>query len=409
VPRPSMLRCSTCGAEYPPGPGLQTCRQCGPLLGTLEAVWAPLRLDVGDVASMWRYADLLPLDGPPPPGLLPVGWTPLVSVPSLAARAGVARVFVKWEGSNPSGSLKDRASAVAVAQAKEEGFRTLVVASTGNAAASAAALCASVALRCVVIVPQGTDRARLAHMACCGAVVVEVRGSYDQAFELSMEVSRRWGWYCRSTAVNPYLAEGKKTVALEVAEQLGWEAPDVVVVPVGDGCIMAGVAKAFRELEGARLVSELPRLVGVQASGCAPLVRAWRRGEPRAHVVQPRTMASSLAVAVPRDQVKALRAVRESGGVFVAVDDEEMAGAVVGLGRSCGLYAELAGAAPLAALMRLAEEGGVRRTDTVVLLATGTGFKNPPAVVERWSAEPLLTGPSLAEFARSLERAEIEP
>ncbi len=331
--------------------------------------------------SIWRYADLLPVSDPSLIPPLQVGWTPLYHAARLGQALGMPHLYIKDDGRNPTASLKDRASAIAVTKARELGFSTITCASTGNAASSLAGLAASVGLNTVIFVPERAPAAKIGQLLIFGATVFAVHGTYDEAFDLCWEAGAEYGWYSRNTAVNPYLSEGKKTAALEVCEQLQWEVPDRIVVSVGDGCIIGGLWKGLRDLYALGWIARLPQLVGVQAAGAAPLVKAWQEGTEEIMPMEPHTVADSIAVGVPRDGIKALRAVRESGGMFVAVSDDEILDAMRLLGRQGAVFGEPAGVAGFAGLVRLLREGRVHRDERVVVLVTGNGLKDTESAI----------------------------
>jgi len=260
-------------------------------------------------------------------------------------------MWVKDETRHPSGSAKDRATAVAIAHARAIRAPGIAAASTGNAASSLATFAAHAAMPCFIFAPASAPPAKLIQIRAHGARLFAVEGTYDDAFDLCARACERHGWYSRNTASNPYLGEGKKTAAFEIYEQLGDRAPDAVVVPVGDGCILGGVYKGFRDLRDLAWIDRMPRLIGVQAAGSAALADAWRRGEDRCAEIAAATLADSICVSVPRDQVKALRAVRETGGLFVSVSDEAILDAMSLLARRAGIFAEPAAAASLAGLL----------------------------------------------------------
>jgi threonine synthase len=292
----------------------------------------------------------------------------------------VRRLWLKDDGRNPSGSTKDRASLLVVAKALEYGCDTVATASTGNAASALAAVAASAALRAVVFVPAAAPRAKLVQIAAYGAQLVPVAGSYDQAFELSLAACERFGWYNRNTAFNPFTIEGKKTAALEIAADLAPEAPDVVLVPTGDGVVIAGVAKGFADLARGGLIERVPRLIAVQPAGSAAIARALRDGAAEVAPVPGATsVADSLVVDAPRNAILALREVRASGGTGVIVSDEAIVTAIARLAAATGVFAEPAAAAVLAGLEVALEEGLVGRDERVVLLVTGTGLKDVAA------------------------------
>ena len=243
----------------------------------------------------------------------------------------------------------------------------------------------------------------MAQLLIFGANVIMIEGTYDQAFDLCLAASKEYGWYSRNTAYNPYLSEGKKTAALEICEQLGWEAPDRVFVAVGDGCIIGGLWKGFRDLLALGFIERMPKLVGVQAEGAAPLVRAWREGTEEIEPLVPHTLADSIAVGVPRDRVKALRAVRETGGEFVAVSDEEILEAMRLLAREAAVFAEPAGAAGFAGLAKLVRQGRIDPEERIVVLVTGNGLKDVDSAI-RATGRPHLIEPTLEALRRLLER-----
>ena len=305
----------------------------------------------------------------------PVGWTPVAQAPRLAAWAGLRALWLKDEGRNPTASFKDRASSVGVARALMRRARVVACASTGNAASSLAGAAAAVGLRAVIFVPEFAPEAKVAQLLMFGARVLRVRGTYDQAWELCQRACARHGWYNRNAAVNPSLVEGKKTCGLEIGEQLGSEPPDWIAVSVGDGCTIAGIWKGLQQMHALGFVSRLPRLLGVQAAGASPLVRAFEQGGD----LQPgeaHTVADSICVGHPRNWRKALRAVRESRGAFVAVPDEAILEAMRAAGRRAGVFGEPAGVAGLAGLRQAVEDRVIDRRETALAVVTGSGLKD---------------------------------
>lgn len=379
-------RCTICQKRYALDAVTYTCPTCGPA-GTLDLRYDFERLksestrdqiSAGAEFTMWRYRPLLPALEDSHIPTLPVGGTPLVSAPRLADRVGVQALWIKDEGRNPTGSLKDRASAMVVARARQIGAKVVTTASTGNAAAALSGICASVGMTAVIFVPATAPEAKIAQLLIYGAVVFLVQGTYDEAFDLCVQASEKYGWYCRNTGINPYTTEGKKTAAFEIAEQLGWVVPDVVVVGVGDGSIIGGQFKGYADLVAAGWTEKMPRLIGVQAEGSSNLTRAWRKGQDPA-TMSPgpsETIADSISASLPRDRVKAIRAVRESGGVYVSVPDEKILAAIPELARMSGVFAEPAAAATLAGLHQAQLEGAIGPTDRVVLMVTGSGLKD---------------------------------
>ena len=384
------LKCVLCGAEYGPDEVRYVCPRHGDegildVLYDYDRIRARLTresLAANSEPSIWRYKPLLPVrpESPVPP--LTVGWTPLYPARRLRERLGLAGLWVKDDGRNPSASFKDRASAVGLVKAQELDRDLIAAASTGNAAASLACLSASVGMRNVIFVPQSAPQAKIAQLLIFGATVIAVQGSYDQAFDLSLAATREYGWYSRNTAYNPYLSEGKKTAALEICEQLGWQAPDRIFVSVGDGCIIGGLGKGLRDLLALGLIEKLPRLMGVQAEGSSVLYEAWARGSNEIHPLPPHTLADSIASEVPRDRIKALQAVRDTDGEFMTVKDQEILDAMQLLGQTTGVFGEPAGAAPLAGLLKLLRQEQIDPAERIVVLVTGNGLKDVSSAIK---------------------------
>jgi threonine synthase len=376
------LRCVFCGRLYA-AREIYTCPRCG-ISGILDvtfdyrAVGRRLTRRVlarRGVHGQWRYRELLPIRANSTVPELSVGETPLTLAPNLARHLGIGRLLLKDDGRNATGSLKDRASAVGVVKARERRQKIIACASTGNAASSCAGMAASIGMRSVIFVPERAPEPKVTQLLIFGATVVRVRGSYEQAFQLCQQACEKWGWYNRNCAINPYLVEGKKTVGLEIAEQLEWMPTDWVAVSVGDGCTVAGVWKGFRELKELGLIERTPRILGVQAQGAAPVTAAFRSGgglQP----VEPRTIADSIAVGMPRNWKKAVDAVRESGGTMLNVSDDEILDAMRFTGRLAGIFAEPAAATAVAGLGRAAAEGLVGKRASAVAVITGNGLKD---------------------------------
>jgi threonine synthase len=358
-----------------------------------------------DSAGMWRYKHLLPVrsDAPVPP--LRIGGTPLYAAPRLGKPFGLNALWVKDDSANPSASLKDRASAMAMVKAQEMGVEVVTTASTGNAAAALACLAASVGLRAVIFVPRTAPPAKIVQQLIYGARVLLVDGSYDDAFDLAIEASAEFGWYNRNTAFNPYMSEGKKTVAYEICEQLQWHPPDRIVIPVGDGCILGGVHKGLKDLLALGLIDRMPRLVGVQAAGSSPLVSAWEKGlqgwdmqEVPAH-----TRADSICAGLPRDRNKALAAVRETDGAFIAVEDQEILEAIPTIAQATGVFVEPAAAAAYAGLVQMMRRSAIHPEEHVVLLLTGSGLKDIPSAMAVVN-EPPVIAPTLSAVKAELQK-----
>ena len=329
--------------------------------------------------NCWRYKALLPLA---PESIVPplhVGWTPLYESPRIAQRLGLRRVWVKDDGANPTGSLKDRASALVLSRALEQGLRTVATASTGNAAAALAGLGASLpAVEIVIFVPAAAPPAKIAQLLVYGAAVLLIEGSYDEAFDLCLRTCAAQGWYSRNTGVNPFTTEGKKTVALEIAEQLNWRAPDVVAVSVGDGSIISGIYKGFSDLLELGWIETMPRLLGVQAEGSAVLAKAFGAGLAAGEIQREAasTIADSIAAELPRDRAKALRAVRRTGGQFITVSDAAIRAAIPEFAQLSGVFAEPAAAAAYAGARQAAHDGILTSADELCIVSTGNGLKD---------------------------------
>ena len=380
MPHVRTLECTLCGAEYDPERVVYTCSEHGGLAGILEAVYDydviaenfDADLD-GGIESQWKYEAFLPVDEAAEPVTLGEGGTDLFDAPNLSEALGV-EVLVKDDGRNPTGCFKDRASSVAVTKARHAGREVITCASTGNAAASLAGYSARGGLDCRIFVPEAAPAEKLAQPLVYGADVLAVEGSYDEAYDLCVEVTESYGWYNRNAAINPFQVEGKRTVGHELAEQTRGEVPDWLVFSMGDGCTIAGAWKGFREFHELGYVEDTPRMLGVQAGGAAAIHDAFHEHDDADDVAE--TVADSIAVGRPRNTVKACRALEESGGTAVVVSDEEILDAEARLGRTEGIYAEPAGAAPVAGVERALAEGVIEPDETVVVAVTGFGLKD---------------------------------
>jgi threonine synthase len=406
------LRCPICDRRYQPGEVTYTCPHCGQI-GTLDVLYdyAALRagldrdaLHASRELSMWRYQPLLPVapDAAVPP--LRVGFTPLYNTPRLAEALGIKRAWVKDDGANPTGSLKDRASALVIARAMERGIRVVSTASTGNAAAALSGIGASVEMNIIIFVPATAPEAKIAQLLVYGATVLLVEDTYDVTYDLCYQMCIEQGWYCRNTAMNPFTAEGKKTVAYEIAEQLAWDMPDVVVVSVGDGNIIAGVHKGFYDLHQLGWIESIPRLIGVQASGSAALFHAWQKGISAADMgPEPAdTIADSISASLPRDRAKALRAVRDTDGAYIAVTDAEIIQAIPQVARLTGVFAEPAACAVFAGAQRAVQSNIIHPDERVLLLLTGNGLKDVKRAQEA-VARGLRVQPTLESVRQALQ------
>ncbi len=409
------LQCVICGKTYQPDEVDYVCPEHG-AEGILDVVYdydvirqniSRKTLAANPDSTIWRYKPLLPVrpDSPVPP--LTVGGTPLYEAPRLAAALGLKHVWVKDDGRQPTASFKDRASAIAVVKAHEKGAEIITTASTGNAAAALSGLCASVDQPNVIFVPKSAPQAKIAQLLTFGSTVMLVDGTYDDAFELCLEVADAYGWYNRNTAFNPYMSEGKKTVSFEICEQLGWQAPDAIFVSVGDGCIIGGVHKGLKDLLALGWIDKMPRIFGVQAEGSNYLAAAWENGEDvlSKPPIQAHTVADSISAGLPRDRIKAMAAVVESDGAYITVSDDEILAAIVEQARGAGVFGEPAGAASYAGLVKAVAKGLVSPTDRIVVINTGNGLKDIASAmqaVENSGTQPYYVKPTLQDVKRAL-------
>ncbi len=382
----SGLRCRECGRAYP-AEALHVCDFCfGPLevsydYERIAATMTRERVEQGP-RTIWRYADLLPVADAAPVDL-GAGFTPLVRADRLASELGLGELWIKDDTANPTGSFKDRVVSVALTKARRLGFKVAACASTGNLANSVAAHAARAGMESVVLIPQDLETAKITMTAVYGGRIFAVEGSYDDVNRLCAELtSEQPSWAFVNVNVRTYYAEGSKTLAFEVAEQLGWRAPDHVVVPIGSGSQLTKVAKGFAELWQVGLLHDEPavRISGAQAAGCAPVATAFESGSDTIRPVKPDTIAKSLAIGNPADGWYALDAIRSSGGACAAVTDEEVLDAIRLLARTEGIFAETAGGVTIATLAKLAAQGQVRPDERVVAMVTGHGLKTVEAL-----------------------------
>ena len=394
------LVCVACGKHYAEGEVPYTCPACG-IEGILDIQYDydRVRWQPSEERSIWRYLPLLPVRGDKGLPTLQVGWTPVLEAPRLASLVGVRSLVLKDDGRLPTGSFKDRASAVGTVKARELGFSIVACSSTGNAASSLAGFAANQGLRAIIFVPEHAPEQKIAQLRAFGARVLLVAGSYDQAYYLCQDAVAEFGWYNRNCAVNPYLVEGKKTCGLEIGEQLAADPPDVVSVAVGDGCTIAGIWKGLNEMHRLGVLPRLPRLLGVQAAGASPLARAFESKGP-VEKVKADTCADSIAVGEPRNWKKALGAVRASNGAMVAVPDDEILEAARDLAAHSGVFAEPTAAAALAGLRRGLERGLVDRKERVLHVVTGNGLKDVRGAARK-APEPVRIGVSLEDVRRA--------
>jgi threonine synthase len=404
-------RCSLCGAEYSASELIYTCPKDGGNLDVvldyeaLKTKYQPEDILSRHDPSLWRYLPLLPVKEPEGDAtpLHAAGGTPVYNLDALAQKLGLHNLWLKDESKNPTASFKDRASAIVVARALEIEAEVVVTASTGNAGAALAGMSAAAGQKAVIFAPRSAPSAKVAQLLIFGAQVILVDGTYDDAFDLTIQCAEEFGWYCRNTGYNPFTAEGKKTAAFEIWEwwqdaHAKWHdefgedldhPPLTVFVSVGDGNIISGIHKGFKDLYELGWLPRIPRLVGVQAEGSAAISNAFHGNTEKITSVSAQTIADSISVDLPRDGVRAVRAAKETGGTYVNVSDEEILNAIAELGR-VGVFAEPAGAAAYAGLVKAAGSGVVGSEDPVLVLNTGSGLKDVRAAMSAVKSAPVI-------------------
>jgi len=398
----TQLRCRECGRQRPFEPAY-VCEIClGPLEVSYDLDWVRARISAKTIVagppSIWRYRELLPVAEPDgrDPG---TGFTPLVRAQQLGERLGLANLFIKNDTLNPTGSFKDRNVAVATSFAVAYGFDTLGCSSTGNLAGSVAAYATRAGLRALVFIPAGLEPGKVGAAAAYGATVVEVDGTYDDVNRLCAELGDEYRWAIVNGNLRPFYSEGSKTLTFEVVEQLGWRAPDHMVIPVAAGSLLAKTAKAFAELVAVGLLDAAPtRIHAAQAAGCAPVATAIQLGAEQVSPVRPDSIAKSLAIGNPADGRYAVRAVRTSGGWGTACPEEAVIDGMALLAETEGILTEPAGGVAVAGLQELVAQGRIQRDDTVVLCITGSGLKTPELFPARAGRRLHLNRARLSEF-----------
>ncbi len=404
-------RCSICGTEYLPGQITYTCAQDGGNLDieldydSIMKKFQPEDITSRHDFSLWRYLPLLPVVEPPGAStpLHAAGWTPVFALPRLAEKLGLKNLWLKDESRNPTASFKDRASAIVVTRAQEIKAEIVVTASTGNAGAALAGMSAAIGQKAIIFAPKSAPPAKVAQLLIFGAKVILVDGTYDDAFDLTVQAANEFGWYCRNTGYNPFTAEGKKTAAFEIWEwwlqvrrdwlmkekPLDVQTPLTVFISVGDGNIISGIHKGFKDLLKLGWIAIVPRIIGVQAEGSAAIANAFRANTEEITPVSANTLADSISVDFPRDGVRAVRAVRETNGTYITVSDEEILQAIAELGKM-GIFAEPAGATSYAGLVKATASGVVGREDPVLVLNTGSGLKDVKAAMQAVAKAPVI-------------------
>src|SRR3989441_608546 len=400
-----QLRCRECSAMYAAGPRY-VCEQC---FGPLEVVYdyaalarQPLRQIIEtSVPSMWRYEPLLPVRRVPEIDLEP-GYTPLLPAGRLGRTLGLRRLFIKNDSVNPTWSFKDRVVGVAMSAARSFGYDVVACASTGNLANAVAAHAGRAGMRACVFIPKGLERGKVLATAAYGATLVEVDGTYDEVNRLCAEIAEEHRWAFVNVNLRPYYSEGGKTLGFEVAEQLGWRAPDHVVVPIASGSLLVKIHKGLTELAKVGLLDRVStRVHGAQAAGCAPVATAFAEGTEEIRPVRPNTIARSLAIGTPADGRYVLRVTKETGGVIAAVSDDEIVAGIRLLAETEGIFTETAGGVTIAVLRALAARGTFGPHEVVVAYVTGQGLKTLEAVADSVTA-PVAIRPTLRDFERNV-------
>jgi threonine synthase len=402
------LKCRECGREYDIDP-IYVCEFCfGPLevIYDYEGIKEVLTREkiLSRPQNLWRYKELLPIDSEPTSGLHS-GFTPLVRADKLAQYLGLKKLYIKDDTvTHPTLSFKDRVVAVALSKAREFGFNTVACASTGNLAHSVSAHGAAGGFRRFIFIPASLERSKIVASLAYEPNLIAVDGNYDEVNRLCSEVANKYRWAFVNINIRPFYAEGSKTQGYEIVEQLGWRAPDAVVVPCASGSLMTKIWKSFKEMKEIGLIDEVhTKVFAAQATGCSPIVTAIKEGVDVIKPVKPDTIAKSLAIGNPADGFYATQVIKESGGFGADVSDEEIIEAIKLLAKTEGIFAETAGGVTLASAMRLIEEGYIDRNGITVLCITGNGLKTKEAIVGH-TIEPYHIKPNLKSFEEALEK-----
>lgn len=403
------LKCSKCGRVYGEEV-MYHCPVCG-TSGTLDVIY---EMDIIKETlnkeylknckknDIWKYMPILPLEGEEGITALKVGGTPLYKAERLEKKLGVKNIFIKDDGRNPTASFKDRATAIGIAKAIELNKKVICAASTGNAASSLSGFAACTGLENYIFVPSSAPEAKITQLLIYGSKVILVDGNYDESFDFCLEASKKYGWYNRSCAINPYLVEGKKTAAFEICEQLNFNIPDLVIMSVGDGCSISGVWKGFKEFYELGIIDKLPVMVSVQADGANPVNRAYRKNSNEFDYISPHTIADSISVGIPRNGYKALNALKESKGIAVDVNDDEILEAMRVLARHTGVFGEPAGVTGFAGLLKMVENNAIDKNESVLLIVSGNGLKDIKSAMKAVNM-PVKIKPSINELDRYIK------
>ena len=397
------LKCRECGRQYPKEP-LHVCEFCfGPLEVEYDYEVIKGLISREKIASrptnLWRYKELLPIDGEPGDGLTS-GWTPLIRSTNLAKNLGVAELYIKDDSVNhPTLSFKDRVVAVALSKAREFGFDTVACASTGNLANSVAAQAAVANFKRYIFIPADLELGKIIASLIYNPILVGVKGNYDQVNRLCSEIAAKYGWAFVNINIRPYYAEGSKTMAYEIVEQLGWQLPKHIVVPSAGGSLLTKIQKGFQEFKKIGLISDptQPKLYVAQAEGCCPIVSMVKEDRDFVTPVIPKTIAKSLAIGNPADGYYAYKTMKESGGYGESATDDEIVEAIKLLAATEGIFTETAGGVTVACAKKLIEQGRIPRNESIVICITGNGLKTQEAVVDKIGS-PIIIDPHLASF-----------
>jgi len=397
------LKCRECGKEFPPI-RIQACENC---FGPLEVVYNldSIELDRTSLkkrpTTLWRYSELLPVEDKAKIVDIGAGFTILHDCKRLAEKLRLRKLYVKDDTVNPTGSFKDRPATVAVSKALELGFKAVGCASTGNLAAATAAHAAKAGVPCYVFVPSDIEVNKILQAATYGANIIAVKGTYDEANRLAAQAADEYDWALVNINVRSYYVEGSKTLAFETCEQLGWKAPDNIVIPMGSGALLCAVSRGLKQFRDLGLIDELKtRIIGAQPQGCSPIVSAFKSNSDDVIPVEtPKTIAKSLAIGDPGDGIYALKIMRESGGVAEYATDEEIIDGIKLLAKNEGIFAEPAGGVTIAVLKKLLESGQISRDEEVVCCVTGSGFKSADTLLKS-VPKPVEIEPSIEELKK---------
>jgi len=412
------LKCIDCGKECSQKEVKYICPSCG---GNLDVVYnykdikkkfTTAALSKNQNYSVWRYTPVLPIESEYDGSSkifprLQIGWTPLYPAANLSKKYNFKNLFIKDDGRNPSASFKDRASSLVVVKGEELGAGVFTTASTGNAGCALACMCSNLKIPCVIFVPKTAPKAKIAQLMLFGAKVVAVNGTYDDAFDLSLKVADEFGWYCRSTGYNPYTREGKKTAALEICEQFDWDVPDKVFVSVGDGNIISGTWKGFKDFYNLGFIDRMPQIIAVQSDKSNAIAKAWQKissakasaEKIKIEPVKATTIADSISVDMPRDGVAAVKAVLESKGFAIEVTDEEILAAIKEIAENEGVFVEPAASTSFAGFKKALKAGKIKHNEKVVCLLTGNGLKDVESAM-KVAGEPVLIEPKIEEVRK---------